>query len=279
MCSYISITLNFSNFVTDKLYYADCHRDIDLYIILDTSGSISSEEYEVAKNFMADLVSGFNIGENNVRVGLVLFGSGVYPIFDLDDSFDKAVISNWIRGAPDYGGSTATGDGILFAANTGFTEASGARPSNLAIPHIGIVLTDGHSTQGDEYLVNASTVARDLSIELFALGIDDGIDENELLVIAGSQDRVYRIDTFTNIDDARALITQGSCKGELLNIFSVANLINCYHHNWLTILALVNYTLPYKVLIKSSKVGCIHITYSFNSNTHKFTQWSHKFHL
>ena len=47
-----------------------------------------------------------------------------------------------------------TGDGILFAANTGFTEVGGARPSNLAIPRIGIVLTDGHSNRGVD-VVNA----------------------------------------------------------------------------------------------------------------------------
>ena len=171
----------------------------------------------MAKNFMDDLVSGFNIGENNVRVGLVLFGSMVYPIFDLDDSYDEAVILSWIRAATYHGGSTATGDGILFAANTGFTEAGGARPSNLAVPHIGIVLTDGHSNEGVD-VVTASTIARSLSIELFALGIGDGINEDELLVIAGSQDRVFRIDNFTNINDARALIAQGSCKCELLII-------------------------------------------------------------
>ena len=77
------------------------------YIILDTSGSIPEEDFEMAKNFMADLISGFNIGENNVRVGLVLFGSTVYPIFDLDDSYDKAVILSWIRYAPYYDGGTA----------------------------------------------------------------------------------------------------------------------------------------------------------------------------
>ena len=182
-----------------------------MYIILDTSGSISDEEYETAKNFMADLVSGFTVGENNVRVGLVLFGSSIYPIFDLDDSFDKDVVLSWIRGAPNHGGYTATGDGILYAANTGFTEASGARPSNLAIPRIGIVLTDGGSNRGED-VATASEAARSLSVELFSLGIGSGINEDELLVIAGSQDRVFRTDTFTNIDDARALITQGSCK-------------------------------------------------------------------
>lgn len=197
------------------LLHVDCYRDIDLYIILDTSGSIPEADYEMAKNFMADLVGGFNIGEHTVRVGLVLFGSTIYPIFNLHDSFDKATVLSWIRGATYYDGATATGDGILYAANIGFTEAYGARPSNLAIPRTGIVLTDGQSNRGVDVTI-ASEAARNLSIELFALGISNGINDDELLVIAGSQDRVFRIDNFTNIDDARVLIAQGSCKCEFI---------------------------------------------------------------
>ena len=138
----------------------------------------------------------------------------MYPTFDLDDSFDKAVILNWIGDVRYYGESTATGDAILLVANTGFTETGGARPVNLAIPRVGIVLTDGHSNEGVD-VVTASEAARNLSIELFALGIGNGIDDDELLQIAGSQDRVFRIDTITNINDVRALITQGSCKCKL----------------------------------------------------------------
>ena len=197
--------------------YADCHRDIDLYIVLDSSGSIDAGPYEVAKNFIADLVNGFIIGENNVRVGLIIFSSDVYLIFDLDDSYDKAVILSWIRGASFLNDLTATGDAILLMANTGFTESRGARPVNLAIPRVGIVLTDGNSNRGVNVTI-ASRTARDLMIELFALGIGDGIDDNELLEIARFQNKVFRIDNFINIDDARALITQGSCKCKLYSL-------------------------------------------------------------
>ena len=193
---------------------ADCIRDIDLYILLDSSGSIDPGPYEVAKNFIADLVNGFTIGENNVRVGLIIFSLTVELIFDLNDSFDEAVISRWIRDAEFLNDLTATGDAILLMANTGFTAASGARPVNLAIPRIGIVVTDGHSNEGVD-VVTAAETARGLLIELFALGIGSGIDDDELLQIAGSQDRVFRIDNIPNINDVRALITQGSCKCKL----------------------------------------------------------------
>ena len=64
--------------------------------------------------------------------------------------------------------ATATGNAILQIANTGFTETGGARPVNLAIPRVGIVLTDGHSNNRED-TVTASEAARNLSIKLFAL--------------------------------------------------------------------------------------------------------------
>ena len=51
-----------------------CYRDIDLFIVLDSSISITTEKYEFAKEFVVDLVSSLTIGKNKVRGGLVIYG-------------------------------------------------------------------------------------------------------------------------------------------------------------------------------------------------------------
>ena len=198
----------------------ECYRDIDLFIILDSSKSINKEKYELAKKFVADLVSGFTIGEYNVRVGLVIFSTTVKPMFNLDGSFDQTVVLNKIRNIPYLNTFTATGDAIMYMVKSGFTESTGARPPNLAIPRIGIVLTDGVSNTGVDVRV-AAQAARDKSIEMFAFGIGNNINDKELLEIAGSRERRFKIDSFDNIDDARALIARGSCKSMLINTYYV----------------------------------------------------------
>ena len=57
-------------------------------------------------------------------------------------------------------------------------------------------------------------LAREQCIEMFAFGIDSGLNEQELLETAWSPERVFRIDSFVNINDTRAIITslRGSCK-------------------------------------------------------------------
>ena len=189
-----------------------CYKDVDLFVILDSSGSIEEGPYEIAKKFVVDLVSGFTIGKNNVRVGLVIYSSTAQIEFDLDDSFDQSVILNRIRNIPYLNSATATGDAIKQAVDTGFTEGRGVRSPDLAIPHVAIVITDGVSNTGVDVHI-AAQAARDKSIELFAFGIGDDINDTQLLEIAGSQDRIFKIDSYANIDDARALIAQGSCKG------------------------------------------------------------------
>ena len=194
-----------------------CYRDIDLFIVLDSSSSITREKYEIAKKFVADLVSGFTISESNVRVGMLIYGTTVRPILNLDESFDQTVVLNKIRNIPYLNSATATGNAIMHMVKTGFTEAKGARPPNLAIPRVGIVLTDGESNTGVDVRV-AAQAARDKSIEMFAFGIGRKINDKELLEIAGSQERKFKIDSFDNMDDARALIARGSCKSMLIDI-------------------------------------------------------------
>ena len=186
---------------------------------MDSSGSINKEKYEIAKKFVADLVNGFTINEKNVQVGLIIFSGEVKLIFGLKDSFDKKTILNKISNIPFLRTTTATGDAIQVMVEKGFTEANGARPPNLAIPRVGIVVTDGESNTGVDVHV-AAQAARNRSIEMFAFGIGSRINDTELLEIAGSRERKFKIDSFDNIDDARALIAQTSCKGILLYMYN-----------------------------------------------------------
>ena len=146
---------------------------LDLYIVLDSSGSIGSQSYEEAKKFLGDLVGGFIIGKSNVRVGLVIYGSNARLIFDLKHSYDKDEILSSIQSVEYLSSSTATEDAIRLMTNTGFTEEHGVRASVEAIPRVAIVLTDGESDSRQD-VPGAAQSARDQSIKMLAFGIGDG---------------------------------------------------------------------------------------------------------
>lgn len=198
--------------------------------MLDSSSSIRLSYYEKAKQFLADLINCFTIGQNLVRVGLIVYGNDPQLIFDLQTSFTKGDILNKIRTANYLNSMTATGDAILLMTKTGFTEQQGARAVGCAVPRVAIILTDGVSNTGMK-VATAANFARKQSIEMLAFGIGSDINSAELLEIAGSQDKVHRIDSFDNINDAKALISQGFTRSERGII-----IIQMYIHIWCMLL-------------------------------------------
>ena len=51
--------------------------NLDLAFVLDSSGSVSDQDYERSKNFTADVLDGFTIGDGGVRVAVIAFSSTV----------------------------------------------------------------------------------------------------------------------------------------------------------------------------------------------------------
>ena len=83
-----------------------------------------------------------------------------------------------------------------------------AHAIDCEIPRVALVLTDSE-LEGETSVSEAAKLARDKSIEIHAFGIGDSINNDGLLKIAGSKDRVHMIDNFESIKDAKALISQG----------------------------------------------------------------------
>ena len=55
----------------------------DVVFVIDSSGSIGSNNFRKVKNFVKNVVGSFDISNNTVRVGLVQFSSSSVVEFDL----------------------------------------------------------------------------------------------------------------------------------------------------------------------------------------------------
>ncbi len=56
----------------------------DIVFVVDSSGSIQRYNWPEVLRFMRRVVNDFTIGDNNVRVGVTLFGDNVAPQFQLN---------------------------------------------------------------------------------------------------------------------------------------------------------------------------------------------------
>jgi len=113
--------LGFSDFPISAMGQA-IRRDLDIVLVLDTSGSLASPSgtFPALKAAAVNFVNKFNAGSNGDRVGVVSFASGAVvnvPIVkDGTRGFNKTQVINAIN-ALNVSGSTASAEGLRLALN------------------------------------------------------------------------------------------------------------------------------------------------------------------
>jgi len=115
---------------------------VDIVILLDESGSISSGNFNLIKSFLSRLIGWLDIDSGNTRVGLVKFSTNVGTSINLNVHSSVVSLQSAILALSYDGGSTDTAAGLQYVRTTMLTSAAGDR-SNVS--NVVIVLTDGRS--------------------------------------------------------------------------------------------------------------------------------------
>uniref|UniRef100_UPI00398E99DF collagen alpha-6(VI) chain-like n=1 Tax=Pristiophorus japonicus TaxID=55135 RepID=UPI00398E99DF len=175
----------------------------DIIFLIDGSGSINTEDFGKMKIFMDGIVNKTSIGEENVHVGLIQFGSDPRSEFQLNVHSVEADVHRAIDNMQQMGGGTNTGRALRFAADY-FDEVKGGRPDT---PQYLIVMTDGESQ--DEVLQPAKTM-RAKGVTVFAVGVFNA-NTTQLLEIGGTRDKVYYVENFDLLNDTGRQISWDIC--------------------------------------------------------------------
>ncbi|XP_019849988.1 PREDICTED: uncharacterized protein LOC109580870, partial [Amphimedon queenslandica] len=159
--------------------YLDCTaRAFDFIILLDASGSVGSSNFEIMKNFVADMLSNFTIGPNDTRVGVIRFASSPSVVIPLGSINTYSQLATDIRAITYTQGGTNTA-AALDLLSTAFATA---RVSE-GIPRVAAVFTDGMSNDAAATVQSAQAVHND-KITVFSFGIGTGVSNAELIAIA-----------------------------------------------------------------------------------------------
>ena len=186
-----------------------------MVFVMDESGSVGSDNYEMMRQFAIDITDSFEIGPERTRVAWISFATGARVIFNLDSYTDKATLHTAIQDAPYSRGSTNTGAGLSLL-NGIFSPRQ-----TFDVPKVAIVVTDGQSNRGD---LNGAVAALRKDINIFVIGVTDNIniDELELIASAGvttdNFDHVYTITGFIEeeLETLQKTIRARACFGKLL---------------------------------------------------------------
>ncbi|XP_075940078.1 collagen alpha-1(XII) chain [Anarhichas minor] len=156
----------------------------DIVLLVDGSWSIGRINFKTIRNFIARMVSVFNVGPDRVQIGLAQYSGDPKTEWHLNAHPTKASLLDAISNLPYKGGNTMTGLALSYILQNNFKASVGMRPDARKI---GILITDGKS---QDEIISTSRSLKDNDIELYAIGVKNA-DENELRSIASDPEEIH----------------------------------------------------------------------------------------
>nr|XP_020467330.1 matrilin-2 isoform X2 [Monopterus albus] len=184
---------------------------LDFVFVIDSSRSIRPHDYEKVKTFIMNLLQFLEIGPDATRVGLLQYGSVVQPEFSLNTYTNNVEVEQAVRSMKHLATGTMTGLAIQYTMETAFTEEEGARPANLHIPRIAMIVTDGRPQDTVE---EVAAQARQAGIQIFAIGVGR-VDMNILKAIGSEphSEHVHLVASFSQIETLVSVFQSKLCGG------------------------------------------------------------------
>ena len=193
---------------------------LDVFYLLDDSGSVTAPNYEITKDFLYNITKSFPVAQDRVRIGLITFEYTIRFQFFLNTHSNQDDILAAIDATPYHGVGTNTSGALEEVRLKGFTVANGARPKDLRVPRIVIVVTDGLSFEPAKTAQSAKKLHDD-GVLVYAVGIENA-NEDELKAIASEDKYAVNVPSFDQqiLGALQVSISQLACLGE--------NSHNCY---------------------------------------------------
>ncbi|XP_031610902.1 collagen alpha-6(VI) chain isoform X2 [Oreochromis aureus] len=191
----------------------------DLVFIVDESGSIGSENFDLVRSFLQSVVSGLDVGDKRVRVGIVTYSDRATALVYLNSFNQKDSLLNFIKILPYRGGGTNTGAALDFTRENIFTEDAGSR-KDKGVQQVAVVITDGES---QDNVTEAAAALRRAGVTVYAVGVQNA-NEAELNQIASHppNKHVFIVDTFDKLKGLKKNLQKTLCYNIIHQAVSVS---------------------------------------------------------
>ena len=190
-----------------------------MYFLLDSSTSIWYVDYAKQLQFVSNVIDIFDVTPNRTRIGMGTFSDYYTPQFSFKDYSNKTEMSQVIIETKQKMGGTNTADAIREMREKEFNP----NVARQDVAHIAIILTDGKSWDPKETALQAK-LTKEKGIYIFAIGIGNDVDSNELHSIASSSedDRaqfVFHVKNFDALGSIKNILAIKTCEGKELHSF------------------------------------------------------------
>uniref|UniRef100_A0A3Q2QAF6 VWFA domain-containing protein n=1 Tax=Fundulus heteroclitus TaxID=8078 RepID=A0A3Q2QAF6_FUNHE len=180
----------------------------DIVFLVDSSGSIGSENFATVRTFLRNVIENLDIGPDKVRVGLAQFGIDPKEEFLLTDPRDKESLLNAVDNISFLRStSTNTGQALNFIRENYFSDIR-TLPGQK-VPQIAVVLTDGASN--DDVDVPAFLLTQK-GVLVFAIAVGKfNLDQLKMIANKPSEQFVFSIESFQALQDLANTMLKRVC--------------------------------------------------------------------
>ncbi|KAI1721509.1 von willebrand factor type A domain-containing protein [Ditylenchus destructor] len=205
----LSRAVPIDNGLVDSELVKEClsNNTVDLVLILDGSGSIGDDTFQLQLNFAGHLAQRLNVSTSNSHMAIVQFAETPQLEISLNQYTNPNQLENAIRRIKYLGGATNTGQALRFALENGFQGSRGG-----SVPKVVVAVTDG---QSQDDVSEPSHRLRDAQILVYAIGVTNLVNVQQLHQMTGNALRVFTVETFDQLDRSLAdSLTWDMCKTE-----------------------------------------------------------------
>ncbi|XP_059364620.1 collagen alpha-6(VI) chain-like [Carassius carassius] len=181
-------------------------EEADIYFLLDHS-SCTRTDFEDVKKFILDFLQLFNIGPNQVRVGVVKVEHDPTLQFSLTEHKNRVSLEAAVKNINQPHGGTETGKALTYVASL-FSQVIASRTAK--VQEILIVITDKKSL--DEVSGPAAELSN-LGVSVYAIGVRDA-NKDELLKMTGDATRQFYVSNYDALNALKDEIVTDICSKE-----------------------------------------------------------------
>lgn len=183
-------------------------KKADIIFLVDSSKSISKDNFRSMKTFMESVVNQTTVGKDLTRFGVILYSTDVKSVFTLDKYSSKQDVLQAISALEALNQDTYTGKALAYAVDF-FDKEHGGRPASQ-VPQVLMVITDGDATDYPR-LEASSKKLRDKDITVLSIGVK-GADKSQLETMTGGiSSRVFYVHSFDALETLYKNITDVFC--------------------------------------------------------------------
>ena len=186
---------------------------MDLIFLVDSSTSVQGTNFMRQLMFVSSIVQRLDVHQDRVRVGVVRYNNKVYPDLHLNTYITQQDAVNAISRISHTSGGTNTARAIRYIRDVGFSRSNGGRDDAR---RVAVILTDGRSASM-KATKSQSRKAHRMGIEMYAIGIGDWVNTEELNYIASDKpnwQHMYKVPGFYELPSIKDSLIEHMCPSE-----------------------------------------------------------------